>query len=269
MPNLIRVARLVYLVLLVLAVARPAVAQIYSWKDANGNIVLSDKAPGGKVRSYQTPHRSAPFRTTRPAEGAFKDRYDRLIVQHAASYAVSADLVRAVVQVESGFNPYARSAKGAMGLMQLMPATAIEMGVVNPYDPDQNIRGGVAYLRVLLNRYSNDVSKALAAYNAGPGTVDRYGSQVPYPETRDYVAAVRQRSSGDVPVTASGVAVQPTPRGPAATGHGTKAAAVAARTATAPPRPIYKTIEIIDGRPVAKYTDSRPAIGPYQVVPRR
>ncbi|HET6198646.1 MAG TPA: lytic transglycosylase domain-containing protein, partial [Acetobacteraceae bacterium] len=100
-------------------------------------------------------------------------------------------LVRAVMQVESGFNPYARSPKGAMGLMQLMPATAKQYGVRNAFNPADNVRAGVAYLRELLDRYQNNEELALAAYNAGPGAVDKHGQSVPpYRETRSYVAQV-------------------------------------------------------------------------------
>jgi soluble lytic murein transglycosylase-like protein len=121
---------------------------------------------------------------------------DEIILREAARHGVRPELVRAVIRVESAFDPHARSAKGAMGLMQLMPTTASDLRVVNPYDPKQNIRGGVAYLRRLLDRYDNDEELALAAYNAGPGTVARYGNQVPpFRETRAYLQRVRSTTS--------------------------------------------------------------------------
>lgn len=109
-------------------------------------------------------------------------------------------LVKAVIQVESGENPTAVSSKGAMGLMQLMPATARQMGVQDPFKPQENVAGGVKYLAQMVDRFRGRLDLALAAYNAGPNAVVRYGGIPPYPETRNYVTRVldayRRLSSG-------------------------------------------------------------------------
>lgn len=117
-------------------------------------------------------------------------QYHDLIHETAARYGVDPDLVEAVVQVESGYNPDAVSSAGAMGMMQLMPATARALGVQDPFDPVQNIDGGVRYLKALLDRYGGDLVKALAAYNAGSGAVDHYGGVPPFAETQLYVQSV-------------------------------------------------------------------------------
>jgi soluble lytic murein transglycosylase-like protein len=144
-----------------------------------------------------------PIATTRPATTRDTARFDDMIIEHARLNSVRPSLVKAVVQVESAFNPYAESPKGAIGLMQLMPATARQFGVVNPFDPEENVRAGVAYLRQLLDRYDGDERLALAAYNAGPGAVDRYGQTVPpYAETQNYVQKVG-RVAGEEQAVAS------------------------------------------------------------------
>jgi soluble lytic murein transglycosylase-like protein len=97
--------------------------------------------------------------------------------------------VKAVIAAESNFDPEAISHRGAQGLMQLMPATAAALGVADPLQPTQNVQAGARYLRLMLDRYG-DLERALAAYNAGPSAVDRYGGIPPYPETRDYVQRV-------------------------------------------------------------------------------
>lgn len=224
--------------LLLLGFAAPADAQIYTWRDASGNLVLSDRRPAqaATVKSFAVPE-AAHMRATRYVAADRGRRYDDLIYEHARDQGVRPDLVRAVMQVESGFNPYARSPKGALGLMQLMPATIRQYGVKNPFDPADNVRGGVAYLRDLLDRYDNNEELALAAYNAGPGAVDTHGQAVPpYRETRDYVAHVNRLAGRPLALRGS---------------------------------QIYKVTEYIDGRAVVRYTDKRPATGTYEVVVSR
>lgn len=112
-----------------------------------------------------------------------------LVARASAATGVDSSLIRGVIQTESAGNPRAESPKGAVGLMQLMPSTAAELGV-DPHDPAQNVLGGARYLASLLQRYDGDEKLALAGYNAGPGAVDRYGGIPPYKETKNYVSSV-------------------------------------------------------------------------------
>lgn len=131
------------------------------------------------------------IRGFRPLSVGDPTRFDAMIEEAARRYDLPADLIKAVIQVESNFNPMAVSAAGAKGLMQLMDATAAALGIKDSFDPAQNIEGGAAYLRRMLDRYGQ-VSLALAAYNAGPGAVDRHGGIPPYAETQAYVRRVLQ-----------------------------------------------------------------------------
>lgn len=115
---------------------------------------------------------------------------EELIETFSDKYGVDGDFIKAIIKQESGFNPNATSKKGAMGLMQLMPKTAESLGVLDAYNPSQNIEGGVKYLKSLLEKYDNNRELALAAYNAGPSAVKKYGGIPPYKETQNYVKSI-------------------------------------------------------------------------------
>jgi len=116
--------------------------------------------------------------------------YNGLIATYSEKNHLDSELVTAVIEMESGGDAKAVSPQGAMGLMQLMPGTAEDLGVQDPYDPEENIAGGTLYLRRMLDHFDQDLSLALAAYNAGPGAVEKYGGIPPYPETSRYVDGV-------------------------------------------------------------------------------
>lgn len=139
-------------------------------------------------------------RMLRPAISVKDPRLNELIRKYAQIHGVDVSLIQAVMRAESGGNASAVSPKGAMGLMQLMPDTAAGMGVTDPFDVEQNIAGGVKYLKLCLNRFNNDVSLALAAYNAGPENVSKYQGCPPFAETRNYVSTIMQRLTGQPPL---------------------------------------------------------------------
>ena len=130
------------------------------------------------------------------------DKLENIFERASAKYNISIDLLKAVAKAESNFNPDAVSKAGAQGVMQLMPATAKELGVVNSFDPEQNIMGGAKYLSGLLKKYDGDIKLSLAAYNAGSGNVRKYGGIPPFKETQNYVVKVMKYMNEDISIPA-------------------------------------------------------------------
>jgi soluble lytic murein transglycosylase-like protein len=216
-----------------------AEAQIYTRRNSNGTVEATNVPDAADFRltyiGKGTLIHSAAFRLRPNYNGEFNQHIEAA----AALHHVSTELVRAVIQVESEFDPLARSSKGAQGLMQLMPDTARRMGVANAFDPRQNIFGGVRYLRQLLDLFSGDVALTAAAYNAGENAVARYKGVPPFRETRGYVEKVQSLLSGFVPTVQAASFITPTAGGIEAAVASIRApsAAAARRTVTAPARP--------------------------------
>jgi len=173
---------------------------IYKFEDAEGRILLTDDPRLGREMtllkrfhfSYRHPRSGGRAPSLADLRRRIR-RYSPWIEEAARRHGLSPDLIHAVILAESAYQPRALSPKGAMGLMQLMPATARRFGVRDPWDPRQNILGGAAYLKWLLDRYDGDLSLATAAYNAGEGAVEKYGNTIPpYKETVTYVKKVKE-----------------------------------------------------------------------------
>lgn len=161
-------------------------------RDGGSTALPSSQITAFEVDDYVPPPAPPP----QPAPAAVPPDLNTLVRQAAERHGVSADLVHSVIAAESAYNPGAVSPKGAQGLMQLMPDTARDLHVTDAFDPAQNINGGAAYLRQMLERYAgfrNQLPRALAAYNAGPAKVDLYGGLPPYRETLDFVSRVLRR----------------------------------------------------------------------------
>ena len=187
------------IVLLVSAVsAGIAQADIYRYVDAEGVVQFTNVPPDSRYKVYLKEKRKKPdpVAQTLASELRYYDdearsRYARHIYEAARLTKLEPALIHAVISAESGYNPLARSRKGAAGLMQLMPDTAKRYGVLNRLDPAQSIHGGARYLRDLVRMFNNDLQLALAAYNAGESAVVRYGNRIPpYSETMTYVPRV-------------------------------------------------------------------------------
>jgi soluble lytic murein transglycosylase-like protein len=200
--------------------AGEACADVYKYVDAKGNTYFTDAPLGGEKYRLEWKRESrnligenlerlrallnksaAPAPTPAPREArrsssdasmsARRARYERLIAAYAIRYGLTPELLHAVIRTESGYDDTAVSRAGAQGLMQLMPGTAARYGVKDSFNPVENVRGGAAYLRDLLDMFGQDLRLALAGYNAGENAVIRYGNRIPpYAETQEYVRKV-------------------------------------------------------------------------------
>jgi hypothetical protein len=177
--------------LMMVAVGQPCWADIYRYEDEEGVVHFTDAPTDKKFKVFlRDLRKDRQLRTHFRIARGNPQEYEQLIQSSAAKYGVSAALIKAVIQAESGYNPNAVSRTGASGLMQLMPGTAKQLKVADSFNPQQNVDGGVRYLKFLLDTFKGDVTLALAAYNAGLHKVAKYGGVPPYEETRTYVSRV-------------------------------------------------------------------------------
>jgi Transglycosylase SLT domain/Domain of unknown function (DUF4124) len=176
--------------LLCLSLAQPVLSDVYVYKDKQGVLTFTN-APShpGYRRVIREANGEITVGGSAGSLGS-PETYDQVIRSASDRYNVDPELVRAVIKVESDFNSAARSNKGAMGLMQLMPDTARLHNVLNVFDPIDNIEGGVRHLKLLLNKYQGDLQLSLAAYNAGIKAVEKHGGIPPFTETKEYVRRV-------------------------------------------------------------------------------
>ena len=176
-----------------LFLATPATSDIYKYVDEEGVMHFTDAPTDRRFKVFMKDlKKDRRLRTNFKLSACSRnpEEFEPIIKSLASEYGVDKSPVKAVIHAESGYNPNAVSSKGAQGLMQLMPKTAQGLKVSNSFDPKDNIRGGVRYLRFLLDTFKGDVTLALAAYNAGLSRVSQYGGVPPYQETRNYIAKV-------------------------------------------------------------------------------
>lgn len=184
-----------------------AYSDIYKYTDENGVVCYTD-APFGKKTEKVLKEKSVVEKNPTGYLSAPGDDYSSYVIKAASKYEIEPELIHAVIKTESNGNQRAVSKKGAMGLMQLMPSTATDMDVNNPFNAEENIEGGAKYLRYLIERFNGDLTLALAAYNAGPKTVEKYGNVPPISETRQYVKKVFSLYNGKKSYAVSDLAGQ-------------------------------------------------------------
>lgn len=187
-------------------------ADIYKYVDENGVVCFTDAPYGKKIQRVSTDKKNdmKSAKAEQPAAAVvFPKDYSQYIKRAASKYELEPELIKAVIKTESNGNHRAVSRKGAKGLMQLMPSTARDMNVSNPFDPKENIEGGTRYLKYLLERFKGNMTLALAAYNSGPGTVEKYGNIPPIDETRQYVKRIFNLYNGKKTYTFADASVAP------------------------------------------------------------
>ena len=194
---------IVFLLLLIVALFLPSTVcadgKIYVYTDSHGVVRFSSKPPPAGVEARIFEGRKSGFSWyrggKRPPARLFKHRYSTVIHSVAREYGVKTSLIRAVIHVESAFDPAAVSPKGALGLMQIMPFHLQSLGIEDPFEPSQNIQGGVKLLSKLLKQYDGDTKIMLAAYNAGENAVKKFNGIPPFSETQNYIRKVLQLQS--------------------------------------------------------------------------
>lgn len=175
---------LLFILVLTFFVINSANADIYLYIDKEGVFHFTNTPTSSKYKSYM------PEKYTKIKTSVNTAKYDDVISEAAKRNGISPSLLKALIHVESYFNPEAVSKKGAMGLMQIMPDNLQALKVNDPFDPWENIMGGTRYFKAMLDRFSGQLDLALAAYNAGPSAVEKYNAIPPYPETQRYVKKV-------------------------------------------------------------------------------
>ena len=263
---------------LAILAATPAEAQVYLRRNADGVLEATDSPESSEFRLRFSAKglliHSRGFRSRARPE------FDPYIEDAAAKFGVSSDLVRAIISVESAFDEYAVSSKGAKGLMQLMPGTARRFGVSDPFDPAQAIMGGTEYLSYLLGLFRGNIDLAAAGYNAGENAVLRYGGVPPYKETRNYVIRVNHAlGSGPVMMSASSEARRPSAPGTTLGFSGSLPPSLqptnARPRAAAPARPARPLVRVpprlyyrwVDGAGSTHFADSPPSDGsPFRTI---
>lgn len=169
--------------LLLLAGPSPAPADIYRYIDENGVMHFTNAPTSEKFKLFMRERKAFISKLD-------SNQFDPIIADASKKYGLEAPLIKAVIKAESDFDPNAISHKGARGLMQIMPMNFRLLNVENPFDPNQSIDAGARYLRDMMDRYNGKINLSLAAYNAGPGAVDRHGGVPPYQETEEYIERV-------------------------------------------------------------------------------